>query len=654
MISTVALVATLALAAPAEGPRDAAGWRERAEALYAQGDYRGALEAAQHARELDRSNPWVRLTWVRVLATVDRDNARDVMPGLQDPAAIGALAQDERARLHTALGYLCLDLNLEPLAAMHFSEVAAATTSYGRAQAGLAILAVRRGHTRQALLHFDAARSAGQLDAPLAELERETRFQATLVSFTTARDLRDANVAGRAYADLDELRPSHPATIRARADLADLRGDQPARERALRDLLAVDRAAPGAASQLVDTLLVLKRPYDALVVARDLAPERLAGDRHLQAIERSWVSHLDATLGGRWHEGETGHDRLQLPEARLAWTANYGQQSRIRIGVDFSSPESDIVPAGEPFGRSPALALPAGSQSDSGVAAFAHWAPRTGLLVEFGHTATDYEISNFLGALRFRVASPDGPLDFGVERLAIGDSLLSLAGATDPLTGRDWGGVVRNRAYVNGSFGDDVLNLYGNVAGALVDGESVDDNASWEAALGFWRRTATGSGWRARLGGNVRALGYGDNRSHFTIGHGGYFSPRRFLSVGPTFDLSGRRDSASFRVEGGVSWQVLRTESSAFFPTDPALQAASGNPRYAGDSREGVGARLAATVEWRVSNRSVAGLRLEGMRGEDFDEVRLQMYTRIWNSRITDTASDPPGSAVGAESYELN
>ena len=50
---TVALIATLALAASAPVPQDAAGWRARSDALYAQGDFRGALEAADRARQLD-------------------------------------------------------------------------------------------------------------------------------------------------------------------------------------------------------------------------------------------------------------------------------------------------------------------------------------------------------------------------------------------------------------------------------------------------------------------------------------------------------------------------------------------------------------------------------------------------------------------------
>jgi hypothetical protein len=55
-----------------------------------------------------------------------------------------------------------------------------------------------------------------------------------------------------------------------------------------------------------------------------------------------------------------------------------------------------------------------------------------------------------------------------------------------------------------------------------------------------------------------------------------------------------------------------------------------------------------------VSNRSVAGVRLEGARGEAFDEVRLQVYTRRWSSGITEPLRARPLSLLPPESYELN
>ncbi|MBM2854316.1 MAG: hypothetical protein HW417_1244 [Steroidobacteraceae bacterium] len=654
MILTVAMFATLALAAPAESPRDASGWRDWSDTLYAQGDYRGALDAAGHAREISRTDPWARYAWVRALAAVDPDTARIAMPGLQDPATVQHMAIEDRARLDAALGYLCLELGLEPLSAMHFSDVPAGTPSFAEAQAGLAILAVRRGHSRQALIHFEAARASGKLDPSLAELERETRFQVVLQEFTTARDLRDANAASRSYAVLDELRPNHPATLRARADLAQLRGDAPARERALRDLLAIDRSAPGAASQLVDTLLEQRRPAEALFVARDLAPERLIADPALQAIERNWVSHFEAAIAWRLRDGDAGLDRLDAPQLQFAWVTGNPRWGRLRIGADAQALDAGAVAAGRAYGSSPSLPVATDSQDEDGLGVLAQWAPRAGLVIELGHTSPSFPVANIVGALRFHVDAEEGPISFGLERQPVADSLLSLAGASDPVTGRAWGGVMRNRAYVAGNFGGNDLNVYGHASGALVEGLRVDDNTHWKAGLGFWRRAASGQGWQARLGGNLTATGYGENRSHFTIGHGGYFSPSHFISVGPSFDVRGRRNSASFRIEGGVSWQKLSEEASFYFPEDPVLQAASGDPRYAGSSREGIGARLSATVEWRVSNRAVAGLRIEGVRGEDFDEVRLQVYTRRWNSAITEPAREPPLALLQSDFYDLN
>lgn len=643
---TVALAATLALAAQAEGPRDAAGWRAQSDALYAQGDHAGALDAAGRALALDRRDPWSRYAWARALAAVDANAARAALPGLQDPAAMEAMAAEERARLDTALGYLCLDLGMESLGTMHFQRVPPGSASHPQAQAGLAILAVRRGHTRQALVYFVQARVSGRLEPPLAELEREARFQVVLHEFTTARDLRDANAAGKAFATLDELRPNHPATLRARADLAGLRGDEPARERALRHLLAVDRDAPGAASDLVDSLLTQNRPRDALLVARDLAPQRLVGDARLQAIERTWVPHLDVALGARWRDGRVRHDHLEMPQLSMAWSGNLPSLGRYRFMAEATAADSDRVPAGEPFGSSAALISPATAQRADGVAALLQWAPRAGLMMELGHTPTSYDVSNVTGAIRFRAITAEGSWNFGLERQAVADSLLSLAGAIDPVTGRDWGGVTRNSAYLSASLGDEDVSFHGSVSGALLVGEGVDDNVQWSGEAGYWQRAASGDSWQASLGGSVRASGYDDDRSHFTLGHGGYFSPKKFLALGPTFDLSGRRDGTRFRLEGGVAWQVVREHSSEYFPLDPQRQAASGDPRYPADSREGVGARIAASVEWRVSERAMAGVRLEGARGEDFDEVRLQVYTRRWDGAITQPLRDMPAAVL--------
>ncbi len=652
MSPMAAILASLALAVSVS-PQDAAGWRDRSDALFAQGEFDAALEAARKAREFDDQNPWSRYAWIRAKAAVDPDAARAALPSLLHPGNVSRLSAREVATLESALGYLCLDLGLEPLAELHFNQVPPGSAQRAEAQAGLAIIALRSGDTRQALEYFEAARAAGTLNPRLAELEQDTRYRHALEQFGQARDLRDANAAARALAKLDELRPKHPSTLRARAELAQLRGDAPARERALRDLIAADPAAPDAGGMLVDNLLEQRRPAEALAVAHERAPEKLGGSAVLQAFERNWAPHVEAALAWRRREGEPGLGRLDASQLQIALVGSHLRWGRFRLAADAQAPESGRAAAGEPFGSAPALPATTRSQHDNGVGMLVHWAPRAGVVIELGHSPNGFVVDNILGALRFQMDLEGGPISIGIERTPVTDSLLSLAGATDPLTGRQWGGVVRNRAYVASSFGSEDFGVYGSFAGALLDGRQVDGNAEWEAGLGFWRRTASGAGWRANLGGNLTAFGFTDNLSRYTIGHGGYFSPSRFLSVGPTFDLRSHHESANFRIEGGLSWQLLREEASEFFPADPVLQAASGDPRYAGSSREGLGARLAAIVEWRVSNRAVAGLRLEGLRGEDYEEVRLQVYSRRWEEPVTEPLREPPLAVLPPALHDL-
>jgi hypothetical protein len=427
-----------------------------------------------------------------------------------------------------------------------------------------------------------------------------------------------------------------------------------ARERALRALLAVDPKAPGAANQLVDTLLALGRPYDAFRVARKQAPERLASDLALQAIEREYVPHFEAALDGRLREGQVEHDRFALPRFQLAWSGSVRGWGRLRVLASGQWPESDDVPAGEPYGSFEALPATFASPSDEGIGGLVQWAPWDGFALELGTTPTSFEVSNLIGALRYRSESEAGEFVAGVDRSAVEDSLLSYAGSVDPLDGRAWGGVVRERGYLGGRLRSGEFGIYGFIAGAALDGERVDSNTEWRADAGFTKLAASGGNWVAHVGGAFELLGMDDNRSHFTLGHGGYFSPEHFLSVGPVFDIQGHGDNRSFRIEGGVLWQEVREDSSPYFPTDDALQAASGNPRYAGNARDGIGVRISASLEWRMTDRTVAGLRLEGVRGEDADEVRLQIYTRRWDHRVSDPVERPPVPFRSTGHYALN
>lgn len=650
MTPSLLLVAAMLLAAPADPPGDAAGWRDRSDALFRQGLATEALQAATEARRLDDANPWSRYAWVRALAATDANLAREALPGLFGDA--GTLPAAERANLLNALGYLALELGLEPLAAGFFGQVPATTAVHAEAQAGLAIVAARGGDPEVALARLEAQQAQGRLPGKWEAFARDLRFAVAQREFRAAHESRNANAAGRALAIMDELRPRDPGTLRARADLAGLRGDPAARERALRDLLATDPAAPGTANDLIDTLLELHRPHAALSVARGWSRERLANDGLLQALERNWTTHVEAAATGRQRDGESGLEELGHAGAHLGLVLVSGQLGRFRIAVDAHALRTDPVASSTPYGTSVSLPTATAAPRVSGAAPLLHWAPRPGWVLELGGAPGGFLVDNFYGALRWRSELDHGPVAVALEREPVTDSQLSYSGLRDPASNIEWGGVVRNRLRLNGSWGDEQAGFYGQLGTSVLTGRRVEDNSQWEAGLGYWRRAATGARWQANIGANLTAFGYADNLSRFTLGHGGYFSPQRFIAIGPTFDLQALGDTTSFRLEGGLAWQRVDEESVAFFPEDPVRQAASGNARYAGGERDGLGARLAATLEWRLTAGAIAGLRLEGLHGEDYEEIRLQVYARGWKGSVTEPLRYPPRPVLPVEFSE--
>lgn len=631
----------------AEPPPEAPAWRERADALLEAGNPAGALEAATRAREID-DGPWSRFVWAKALARLDPEAARAALPVLFHDDGDGGRPGDD-AGLDQALGWLGVDLGLGDMAARRFAAVPPGTGEFAGAQAGLAVLAARTGDPEAALLHLERSAAARPLSPDLAKLADELRLSHARARFSAALAAGDANEAGLQFERLLELAPGSATALRAEADLALLRGDPRARERALRALLAVSPGDEDAARLWVDSLLAERRPLEALAAARAVAPRRVDGDPRLQAIERRFTPHAEAALLGRERRGGAGRDDLAERGALLAASGSGAGHGRWRLAMDARSLDAGVSPAALPFGAESAPALPSPAQEASGALLWVQWAPRAGLALELGRSAGGFAVHQTCGAVRLELDGAASVLRVGVERVRVEDSLLSFAGTRDPVSGERWGGVVSERAYFAGSRGDASAGLYGSLSAEALVGEGVDDNSAWRAGVGFWRALAAGGDWRLQLGGDVTAFAFRDDRSQFTLGHGGYFSPRSFVSAGPTLSL--RRDGGglSLAVDAGLSWQHLRREASDYFPGRPALQSAQGDPRYPGSSRDGVGARLAASAEWRLAANRVAGLRLEAMTGEDYDEIRLQFYARLWGRDLVAPAARPPWPAAARD-----
>ena len=216
---------------------------------------------------------------------------------------------------------------------------------------------------------------------------------------------------------------------------------------------------------------------------------------------------------------------------------------------------------------------------------------RTG---EFAQKATGVELSlrEEIGAFRFEVGStPLGFLrqtivgnfvwnesfgDFGIRlegyRRSVIESLLSWGGTTDIATDTVWGGVTRNGGRLDLGLSIDNVIWYVVGSGNWLIGERVASNWSVEAGTGLAWKVYDWEGVSFGTGLDVSTMFFDKNLRHFTVGHGGYFSPQAFASVG--FPISVRKTTGDLtydaRASIGLVW--FREAAAPYYPTDPSRQ----------------------------------------------------------------------------------
>lgn len=165
-----------------------------------------------------------------------------------------------------------------------------------------------------------------------------------------------------------------------------------------------------------------------------------------------------------------------------------------------------------------------------------------------------------------------GSWQFGLSSEPVMDSILSFSGMKDPYSDRKWGRVMHRSGEGNVLYSlTDDWTFFGRAEGGVLRGEGVDDN--WMVGL------AGNLGYNLRfpgfdyfaVGPGVRYEHYDQNRSHFTLGHGGYFSPDRYRNLGVEASFltdEGRPFIAKGHV--AVGYQTIENSEAELFPGQPS------------------------------------------------------------------------------------
>jgi len=378
--------------------------------------------------------------------------------------------------------------------------------------------------------------------------------------------------------------PLNAGLLLLAAQYADSQGNQPLAERYLRASLA-------------------SRPESEQT--QHQAKEMLA------SIESSYSGWLGGTGYLNHISGSAGTLQMTAIEVPVELSSPLGERARLTTVVRTVHLDSGAFPGvTQTDGEQPLGTLVAGATAPDvpmvGIAAYLELATRSAA-ISLGSTPAGFPVVNLTADGSFHRAR--NPWTLGFSRDSIRESQLSYAGLHDPAqTANVWGGVMANMGTVQYARGNAQSGWYATASGGVVTGRHVASNAQMTGDAGaYWQIGSRGSGWQdsgpyssasnttnsqtasLKLGINF----YGQHDAHdelfFTYGHGGYFSPRYYLQPAIPITLDGTSVAGlQYEFSGSLGPQILNQASAPYFPLNPALQTARGNPIYPAQSIVGL------------------------------------------------------------------
>ena len=284
------------------------------------------------------------------------------------------------------------------------------------------------------------------------------------------------------------------------------------------------------------------------------------------------------------------------------------------------------------FGGGPVVAnaqpgADAGSQNAAGVGVGVGY-EQGNLAVDIGTTPMGFRYTDINGGVRYRMpVNEEMSFTMNLSRRALTDSVLSFAGARDARTGQEFGGVSANGGRLDANYDRGAFGAYGYGGLARLVGHNVESNSRAEYGAGVFFRLIRQPDQTLTAGLALTGLAYDKNLSYYTYGHGGYFSPQQFVSVGIPVDWQQRSGKLSYQVKGSLGVQHVRTDAVDYFPGDTAQQAAAGTV-YGGTSKTGLGYNLAAAAEYQLEPQWFLGGRLGIDNSRDYRQYIGNVYVR--------------------------
>ncbi|RZS41828.1 Tfp pilus assembly protein PilF [Limnobacter thiooxidans] len=318
------------------------------------------------------------------------------------------------------------------------------------------------------------------------------------------------------------------------------------------------------------------------------------------------------------------------------------------------------------FGAGPAASLNnlgqgrtgIGSQEFAGAVLSAGYASDV-LRFDVATRPTNIDRADASAGLSFSVPlSPEFTATFQASRRPVTDSLLSYVGAKDERAGLSWGAVSATGGRVGLTREVDGFGLYGYLGLYQYDGQNVADNEKTEFGFGAYYKAINEEDERFTVGLGLNTFGFSENLSYYTFGHGGYFSPQRYVSITVPMEYWVKKSKLSYGASGSFGFQSFKEDGNVYFPTSARLQGEAQQafdqigllgisagvlgPNYGSRSSNGFAYNLAGTVEYALSPRVVLGGLIGLDNASDFQQFKVGMYLRVYMDQEDAGVVAPP------------
>lgn len=372
--------------------------------------------------------------------------------------------------------------------------------------------------------------------------------------------------------------------------------------------------------------------------------------REIAALRQSTAPQFEGSANLRARSGEEGTSRLFEANTRIAASVSPFGIGRLGLAVN-----PVVISAGAPkqsaianIGTNPLVAaeaivagntivlpsLDSSSTAGAGVSMFYESGP---ISLDAGVTPLGFMRKSFTGGLTGRLDIGEAQIRATVEQRPVTDSVLAYSGDRDPLTGVEWGGVVKRNASLGASANFGSAGAYVDAAYRQLKGHNVTSNTGYEINAGAYFRPIDSDGDQLQIGLNANLQAYDKNLRFFSFGQGGYFSPQQFVSVALPVSYAKEREHWRAKAGFSIGVQSYSEDSSPIFPNSPAAQqaiesyAAADNTvlaRYDSASKTGIGLTGQLLGEYKFRGGSAAGGEVSLDTFGIYNEYKFRFYLR--------------------------